>query len=191
MRTRERQRLDTRNLILRVAIAEIAERGLARTRIEHIARKAGVTRPTFYAHFPSKEDVLRELQLRSERKALRELQRRVGDADGARFLHRLADALFDLVDGADPVLRREVFALVIREPREIDWARGALFGFVTARLGEAAERGEVPTGREPVELTRIVMTGLFGFLIVESEAPELRRRAAHRMLDLVIGEVGE
>ena len=57
--TRERQRQDTRNLIFEVALAEVAERGLGRARIGDIARKAGVTRPTIYAHFPRKEDFLR------------------------------------------------------------------------------------------------------------------------------------
>lgn len=185
--TRERQRLATRELIFRVAMAEIAEVGLTPARIEHIARKAGVTRPTFYAHFPSKQDLLRELQARTEQGALAELRRRLADSDGADLVHRLADAIFDLVAAADPVLRREVFALVIREPRQTDWMGNALFAFLTDQFEAAQARGEIAAQLAPVELTRIVMTALFGFLVIESEPPEARRESAHHMLDLLIG----
>ena len=43
--TRERQRRDTRSLILQVALEEISEVGLAKSLIENVAREA-VARPT-------------------------------------------------------------------------------------------------------------------------------------------------
>ncbi len=184
--TRERQRLDTRNLILEVALAEIARVGFAKARIEHIAQKAGVTRPTFYAHFPTKEDLLRELQDRTEAGALVELRRRLDDSSSPHLVHRLADAIFDLLAAADPVLRREVFALVIREPRKTDWMGNALFGFLTHEFQQAQERGEIAATVPAVELTRIVMTAIFGFLVIESEPPAARRKAAHQMLELLM-----
>ena len=184
--TRERQRLGTRTLIFEVALAEIAEVGLSQSRIEHIARKAGVTRPTIYAHFPTKEDFLRELQARSEELALRTLRERLGEAEGIGWVHRLVDAVFDLVDDANPVLRREVFALIVRESPEADWTGNPLFGFLTRQFADAQSRGEVSAGAAPAELTRMVMTALFGFLIVEAEPADVRRRAAHQTLDLLI-----
>ncbi len=184
--TRERQRLDTRNLIFDVAVAEIARVGLSRVRIEHIARKAGVTRPTIYAHFPTKEDFLRELEARSQKSALVALQRELGSASGTELLHRLIDAVFDLADAAHPVLRREVFALIVREPMQADWTGNPLFGFITGQLADARARGEIAADRSPAELTRIFMIAFAGFLIVEAEAAETRRRAAHEMLDLLI-----
>jgi AcrR family transcriptional regulator len=135
--TRKRQRQDTRNLILEVALAEIAEVGLNQVRIEHIAKKAGVTRPTIYTHFPTKEDFLRELEARSQESALLVLQTRLGEASGAALAHRLADAVFDLLDAADPRLRREVFSLLLREPEKADWSGNPLFGFLSARFKEA------------------------------------------------------
>jgi AcrR family transcriptional regulator len=185
--TRERQRLDTRNLIFEVALAEIAEAGLGQTRIEHIARKAGVTRPTVYAHFPTKEDFLRELETRSQETALRELRQRLDPDESTGWVHRLVDAVFDLIDAAHPVLRREVFALIVREPAIADWSGNPLFGFLTRRFEAAQAQGEVSASIPPAELTRIVMTSLFGFLIVEGEPPEMQRRAAHQMLDLLLG----
>lgn len=186
--TRERQRQETRSLILQAALAEIAEAGLAGARIEHIARKAGVTRPTIYAHFPRKEDFLLALQAQTEQGALHALRERVGDATSApELVHRLVDAVFELLEAGHPVLRRESFALMIREPQEMDWVGNALFGFLAQRLAEARERGEIAGGGSARELTRILMTAIFGFLVVENEPATARRRDAHRLIDLLIG----
>jgi AcrR family transcriptional regulator len=184
--TRTRQRLDTRKRILAVALAEIADVGFAAARIEHIARKAGVTRPTIYAHFPTKEDFLRELETRTQETALREIRKRLGDGGGPDFVHRLVDAVFDLLDAGDPVLLREVFALIIREPEKADWIGNPLFGFLTERFSDAQRHGDVSDTLPAPELTRVVMTSFFGFLAVESDPSSDRRRAAHLMVDLLL-----
>jgi len=189
--TRERQRAETRDRVYRAALAEIANVGLAQARIEHIARKAGVTRPTIYAHFPRKEDFLFALQARTEEVALAALQERLGDAtSGAELMHRLVDAIFDLVEDGDPVLRRESFALIVREPQEMHWAGNALSGFLAERLAEAQAGGEIAAEPAAPDLTRILMTTIFGFLVAESEPAASRRRDAHQMLDLLIGGAG-
>lgn len=189
--TRERQRQETRSLILQVALAEIAEAGLAGTRIEHVARKAGVSRPTIYAHFPRKEDFLFALQARTEAVALAALRERLGDAATAsELMHRLVDAIFDLIEDGDPVLRRESFALIVREPQEMDWLGNALSGFLAERLASAQAGGELAPRPAAPDLTRILMTAIFGFLVAESEPLATRRRDAHQMLDLLIGGAG-
>lgn len=185
--TRERQRLETRQLILRTALDEIAEAGLAGARIEHIARKAGVTRPTIYAHFPRKEDFLLALQAHTEEVALHELRKRIGAVGDADLVHRLVDAIFDLIGAGHPVLRREAFALMIREPQEMDWTDNALFGFLSEHLAFAQGNGEIPAVLPAADLTRILMTAIFGFLIIENEPTAARRRDAHQMLDLLLG----
>jgi AcrR family transcriptional regulator len=189
--TRERQRLDTRNRIFDVAMKEIAEHGLASLRIEQVARRAGVTRPTIYAHFPSREDFLRELQRRTEESALGELRERIKKSKRASFLHRFTDATFDLLADSDTMLRRETFALILREPREEDWMGDTLFGFIEGELAKAQARGEVPDRPSARILTRITMTALFGFFVIENEGAPKRRRQAHQMLDLLIGEERE
>jgi len=186
--TRERQRQETRSLILGVALAEIAKAGLAGARIEHIARKAGVSRPTIYAHFPRKEDFLFALQTHTEEVTLHELQERLGDAaTGPELMHRLLDAIFELVEAGDPVLRRESFALIVREPQQMDWVGNALSGFLAERVAEAQTRGELAAQPPAMDLTRILMTAIFGFLVAASEPMAARRRDAHQLIDLLIG----
>jgi AcrR family transcriptional regulator len=184
--TRERQRRDTRERILRVALAEIAEVGFSQARIEHIARKAGVTRPTIYAHFPTKEDFLHALETRTQERAHEVIRERLSGESEADLVHRLVDAIFDLVAGADPVLLREVFALIVREPARADWIGNPLFGFLTERFSDAQAEGEISSTVPAAELTRTVMTALFGFLAVDSEPAADRRRAAHRTVELIV-----
>jgi len=183
---RARQSLATRNRIFEIALSEIAESGLAGVRIEHIARKAGVTRPTIYAHFPTREDFLRELQRRTEASALDAIQTRMQENRHGNFLHRFADATVDLLADANPVLRRETFALMLREPREEEWMGNALFGFLKDQIAEAQVRGEIRRTLSAQSLTRILMTALFGFFVIESQEPEARKQQAHQMLDLLI-----
>jgi AcrR family transcriptional regulator len=147
-----------------------------------------VSRPTIYAHFPRKEDFLFALQSRTEEVALAALRARLGDATGGpELMHRLVDAIFDLVEDGHPVLRRESFALIVREPQDMDWGGNALSGFLAERLADAQACGEIPKEPAPEDLTRILMTAIFGFLVAESEPLAARRRDAHQMLDLTIG----
>ena len=186
--SRERQSLATRARILEVALGEIAEFGLAAVRIEHIARKAGVTRPTVYAHFPTREDFLRALQRRSEASALDAVRLRLPASGRGHFLHRFVDATIDLLADADPVLRRETFALMLREPRKEDWLGNALFEFLEEGIARAQTRGEIKSALPAAELTRILTTALFGFFVIESDEPRTRKNEAHKMLDLLIGD---
>lgn len=188
VRIRERQRLQTRDVILEVALAEIAQHGLSGVRIEHIARKSGVTRPTVYAHFPTREDFLRESQSRTEGSALLALRNRLENDSGAALLHTLADALFDILGATNRNLRRESFALMLREPRPERWMGNDLFVYLSRRIGEAQAEGELCKTASAEELTRIVMTALFGFIVIEGNDSEVRRRDAHAMLDLLIGK---
>lgn len=51
----------TRERILDAASASVLERGFAATSIDNIQEAAGISRGTFFYHFPSKDDVSREI----------------------------------------------------------------------------------------------------------------------------------
>jgi AcrR family transcriptional regulator len=184
--TRERQRLETRRQILEVALEEIAEVGLAKARIEHIAQRAGVTRPTIYAHFPTKEDFLRALQANTERAAQSMLEALTGEAGGAELMHRVVDTIFDLVESSSPNLRRETFALLIREPHDTDWPENDFYQALANHFEQAQRDGSIRADLPSMELASIAMTALFGFIAVETQAFDTRRAAAHQMLDQLL-----
>src|ERR1700757_220553 len=70
---REAQRLQTRTRLFDTAVAEIGRSGLASTDVAAIAATAGVSRGTFYFHFPTKEHVLVELERSEEARMVAQL----------------------------------------------------------------------------------------------------------------------
>lgn len=76
--SRDVQREETRKRVYEAALAIFRRDGVAECRIEDVARLAGVSRGTFYFHFPTKEDVLTEL-LRESHERLAEAVRALPD----------------------------------------------------------------------------------------------------------------
>jgi AcrR family transcriptional regulator len=58
---RAAQKAMTRDLLLEAALGLFVEQGYANTTVDEIATKAGTTRVTFYAHFPSRSELMRAL----------------------------------------------------------------------------------------------------------------------------------
>lgn len=58
---RTRQKEMTRQLLIRTSLDLFEAQGYAGTTVDDIAKAAGTTRVTFYAHFPSRADLIRAL----------------------------------------------------------------------------------------------------------------------------------
>jgi len=58
---RQRRKEDRPGEILEAALALFAEKGFAATRLEEVARRAGVSKGTVYLYFASKEDLFKSL----------------------------------------------------------------------------------------------------------------------------------
>lgn len=58
---RERRKLEVRTRILDAAVDEIDRVGFKATKISTICEKADIAHKTFFNHFPSKQDLLREI----------------------------------------------------------------------------------------------------------------------------------
>ncbi|MCP1158717.1 TetR/AcrR family transcriptional regulator [Bacillus infantis] len=52
---------NSKNLLLKIAAEEFAEKGFHDAKISTIVKKAGLTQPSFYLYFPSKEAIFHEL----------------------------------------------------------------------------------------------------------------------------------
>jgi len=61
---REAQKQLTRDMIVDRALELFTEKGYAATTIDEIAVAAGTTRATFYAHYPSRADLMRDFMAR-------------------------------------------------------------------------------------------------------------------------------
>lgn len=94
---REARRLETRARLFDAALAEIARNGIGGADVSSIAAAAGVVRGTFYFHFPTKEQVLVELERNEETRIVAELvgaRAEAGDLISvlSRLVHHVLDA---------------------------------------------------------------------------------------------------
>jgi AcrR family transcriptional regulator len=69
--------------IIDAALAEFGERGLAGSRLDDIAKRAGLSKGTIYLYFPNKEELFREMVRRNVVSQLEENERRFSDQAGS------------------------------------------------------------------------------------------------------------
>jgi TetR/AcrR family transcriptional regulator, mexJK operon transcriptional repressor len=173
-----------RDRVLRAATRSFLSHGY-RSSVDHIARKAGVAKQTVYHHFPSKDELFKEVARELAKRVLIELESRPQDV-GAGLL-RFALAYRKRVLGAQGIA---TFRTVVPEvPRFPALARamyagsaGVLVERLAAYLGKAMQSGHLR--RDDPELAAEIFLGmlvgqdrlkrLFGVGCEEKEA----RRAA-------------
>ncbi|MGX9787843.1 TetR/AcrR family transcriptional regulator [Mycobacterium sp. MMS18-G62] len=105
----------TRTQILEGARLTFQELGYASTRVEHIAKRAGVSRPTFYVYFATKQDVFLAVAERSVGQltlvlaALDALPQCPSDAELGSWVQQFF-AYFDVFGAFATVWRQAAFA---------------------------------------------------------------------------------
>ena len=109
---REAQRLRTRARVLDAAIVEFQRAGTSSADIKAIVDAAGVSRSTFYFHFPTKEHVLLELMRRDEAQLAEELSRFLDSShDLPAVLEKIVELVLALEEQWGSKLFREVIGL--------------------------------------------------------------------------------
>ena len=185
---RERQRAATRERLYEAALAEFRSTGFERANVSEIARAAGVSRPSFYAHFPTIDHVLFELAWRLAQQVVRQLE----GASGLRAtLDRLADALIEAQEGVgDPVLFREMISIFARRSAApgLDPSEMPVLVELMRRFEEAREAGELRGGMPPEQAARLCLSGFFGHLLGVEATPDERRADLHALFALYVAE---
>jgi AcrR family transcriptional regulator len=194
--TRAARRDERRTAILAAALEEFAARGFAATRLDDVARRAGVAKGTIYLHFRDKESLFQELV----RAMLSPL---VGTIEAAALrdlpIRAVVEMIVDLfVNEIYGTRRKDVIRLIIAEgsrfPKLAEFYYREVIARVLpvmrARLTLAVERGELPhdaLARFPQllvapALVSIIWNALFGRL-----APLDVRELMRAHLDLLFG----
>lgn len=185
---RERQRAATRERLYEAALEEFRARGFERASVSEIARAAGVSRPSFYAHFPTLDHVLFELTWRLALQIVRRLE----GATGLRAaLERLEDALIEAEQTVgDPALFREMASVFARrspapdlDPREIPVLAELMLRFEAAR-----EAGELRGGMPPEQAARLCLSGVLGHLLGVDATPAERRADLRALFALYVAD---
>ena len=182
---RDEQRSRTRARIFEAALAEFLRVGFARASVAHIAREAGVSRPTFYVYFPTKEHVLLELQWNLEMRIVDRFER----------CHTLRETLDEFVEGlmeseervGSSELFRDVMRIYARPPVEgLENQSFPVFAHMGRRFAGAAASGELREGLDPVQACHLCCTSVFGYLISTPGSSRQRRKDLHCLLSLFL-----
>jgi AcrR family transcriptional regulator len=188
---------ERREAIIAAALEEFSVRGFADTRLDDVARRAGVAKGTIYLYFRDKESLFQEL--------VRAMVRPLVGAIATAPLHALpiravaemiADVFVDEIFGTP---RKHVLRLIIAEgPRFPKLAEfyyreviARVLPVLRARLALAAERGELPNdalARFPQLLVApALMAIIWGGLFERFEPLDVRAlMRAH--LDVLFGQ---
>jgi AcrR family transcriptional regulator len=188
---------DKHTAILAAALAEFAARGFASTRLDDVARRAGVAKGTIYLYFRDKESLFQELV----RTMLSPL---VGAIEAAPLrdlpIRAVVELIVDVfVNEIYATHRKDVIRLILAEgPRFPKLAEfyyreviARVLPIVRARLALAVERGELehdalarfPQLLVAPALLAILWGGLFGRF-----APLDVRELMHAHVDLLFGK---
>jgi AcrR family transcriptional regulator len=188
---RERQRAVTRERLYAAALDEFRNVGFERANVAHIARAAGVSRPSFYAHFPTLDHVLFELTWRLSLQMVRRLE---GATRLRATLDRLVEALIEAEQAvADPALFREMISVFARRPAApgIDASTIPVLGELMQRFERARGKGELRAGMEPEQAARLCLSGVFGHLLGVDASPTERRADLRALFSLYVAGTAE
>lgn len=189
LRTRDRQRADTHRRIFDAAVDHLRTHGVNGTSVAAVAKAAGVSRQTFYDHFPTLDDVVAEAFADYRDSVAAHLAQTLDqqpDRDLAGLLDALVEALFQQMEPEDSQLRLEIAARLARGVDARPWLDEPLFRIVADAVAAAQRDGEVVPDLAPDDLTRSLLTALGGFLLIESESPAERARRARQTIRLLV-----
>ena len=114
---REKQRQETRQRVYQAALATFRRDGVQDARIDDIAKAAGVSHGTFYFHFPTKEDVLRERLALSKQVVTDAIAALAEDAPLSRVIDTVCESIASEWQ-AEPDLFVEVGVVGLRQATE-------------------------------------------------------------------------
>ncbi len=158
----------TRERLLGAAVGEFRRGGVAAADVRAIAAAAGVSPATFYFHFPTKEDVLVELERREEDRIAAELTRFFDTSPALpEALQRAVVVIQSLEDRLGGHLFKDFLALhfsAARPPEEV-WAKHPVIVVVVEHLRLARDRGEIPPDVGPLYSGLFFLVGLYALLL--------------------------
>jgi TetR/AcrR family transcriptional regulator len=185
--------LRSNDRILKKALALFSEKGYDATSVREICEAAGITKPTLYHFYGSKEGVYRAIVHGALERFRAELVLAVTIEGSLRErLVRMARA-YVLSTLQEPDLARFIIALIHNPPQSapatdfLGFYQGILDALAGA-IDEAVARGEVQPG--PMDVRLLVFMGalgeaIHGHLLVGR--PELTPALAETLVDTVLG----
>jgi AcrR family transcriptional regulator len=184
---REKTWHENHERLYEAALREIERVGFNDVRIEKICKEAGLSRPTFYAHFSNMDAVVSELLGRFMDGIARGLEART---KAPHDLGGVIDELVGLCHYANSMtserIRRELAAYIPRH-HDIDlFSTSPVFAILTRAISEAARRREIRAVSDARDLARQIAAVINGFFLAHPNEPDKAAREAREVLKLVL-----
>ena len=170
---RDKQRERTRQRLYEAALEVFRQDGVEAARVDDIAKTAGVSRATFYFHFPTKDDVLVARLAQSQARIHAEISALPPEADIETVL-RLAARHIAHEWEDDPGLLREVGTVALKvTAQDLPAAtrRHPVQLALIPRFDSSVERAEIDTLIPAELLTEFFLVNLFGAALTWCSAP--------------------
>lgn len=166
MASREQQREETRRRLYESALAIFRRDGVTACRTEDIAKAAGVSRGSFYFHFPTKEHVLLERMAETETEICAAIEALPDDAPIGRILATLNASLARVWEH-DPQLLPDLAGAALRFTATAmnDQEATPLRALLAARFQTAVERGEIEARLPPQILGDLYLGNTLGGML--------------------------
>jgi AcrR family transcriptional regulator len=171
---REKQRQETRQRVYQAALVAFRRDGVHAARIDDIARAAGVSHGTFYFHFPTKDEVLRE-HLAISKQAVADAI--VALPEGEQ-LPRLLEVVCEAIASrwqSDPQLFVDVGVVGLRQATEAlpESPSDPLRTTLGSRFEAAAARGALTGSLPPALLADVFLVNVFAGALAWCATPTL------------------
>jgi len=158
---RERRKRELRARIVEAAGALFAEQGYQETRVADVCERADIAQKTFFNHFPTKLDLLREIAQDGIEELLLEIEdaRKAELGTGAR-LQRFFDTVSTHIEEAGPHNREllvELVHLISGDAAARSQRARRLHAAFRALVEDGLAQGDVTRRHDPQALTELVL----------------------------------
>ena len=161
---RERRKLELRARILETAAELFAERGFAETKVAEVCERADIAHKTFFNHFPSKQDLLREIARFGVQALLEDIEasRKAERTTAARLAHFFT-TVAERVSERGPMNRELMNAMVavINEDDDKATRARALHEGFAAIVHDGLDAGELTRRHDAETLTEMIVGAFY------------------------------
>jgi AcrR family transcriptional regulator len=187
---RERRKLALRGRILEVARQLFSEQGFRETRVADVCEQADIAQKTFFNHFPSKLDLLREIAHAGIQELMFAIEDiRKSDLATRDRIHRFFDTVTIHITGAGPRNREllvELVHLISGDAAERSEQVRRLHAAFRGIVEDGLSQGDVTRRHDPQALTEMILGAyyvlIFNYANLDDFPIRERGHAAARIL---------
>lgn len=187
---RERRKLEMRARILEAAQALFAEQGFQETRVADVCERADIAQKTFFNHFPTKLDLLREIAHAGIEQLMFEIEGiRKAEIGTPERIHRFFDTMAAHITEAGPKNREllvELVHLISGDAAERSEGVRRLHAAFSGIVEDGLAQGDVTRRHDPQALTEMILGAyyvlVFNYANLDDFPVRERGHAAARIL---------